>query len=58
MLLFCELSRFDVEVGGWVSAQLGIANFYDHMSHKHILPGENKGIDHIGVRFHLRFEWR
>lgn len=30
-------------------------HFYDHMSHKHVLPGEKEGIDHIGLRYHFTF---
>jgi hypothetical protein len=29
--------------------------FYDHMSHRGVLPGEIEGIDHIGIRYHFAF---
>lgn len=52
------LPRRGFELGGYFSAQQGIAIFYDHMSHQHFLPGENEGIDHIGIRYHFLFNRR
>jgi hypothetical protein len=48
------LPRLGFEVEGYFSAKQGISIFYDHMSHKGILPGENEGLDHIGIRYHFR----
>ena len=52
------LPRLGFELGGYFSAQQGISIFYDHMSHKYILPGENEGLDHIGIRYHFLFNRR
>jgi lipid A 3-O-deacylase len=52
------LPRLGFEVGGYFSAKQGISIFYDHMSHKDILPGENEGLDHIGIRYHFLFNRR
>ena len=52
------LPRLGFEVGGYFTATQGLSIFYDHMSHKGVLPGENEGVDHIGIRYHLRFNQR
>jgi len=49
------LPRFGLEMGGYWGDKHGISLFFDHMSHKGVLPGENEGIDHIGIRYHLLF---
>jgi lipid A 3-O-deacylase len=49
------LPRLNVELGSKFLRQHGISLFYDHMSHKGLLPGENEGIDHIGIRYHYYF---
>lgn len=49
------LPRLGFEVGGYFAERHGLSFFYDHMSHKGVLPGENEGIDHIGIRYHWRF---
>jgi hypothetical protein len=49
------LPRVGFEVGGYFAGKHGISIFYDHMSHKGSLGGENEGIDHIGIRYHLLF---
>ena len=49
------LPRLGFEMGVHFAERQGIAIFYDHMSHKYVLPGENEGIDHIGIRYHWRF---
>jgi hypothetical protein len=49
------LPRLNIELGTYSSGKHGLSLFYDHMSHKHVLPGENEGIDHIGIRYHFRF---
>lgn len=46
------LPRLAVELGSYLGEKHAVSLFYDHMSHKGFLPGENEGIDHIGVRFH------
>jgi hypothetical protein len=47
------LPRLHLEIGKKFSGRHGLSLFYDHMSHKGVLPGENEGIDHVGVRYHL-----
>jgi hypothetical protein len=49
------LPRLGFEVGTDFAGRHALSIFYDHMSHKGILPGENEGIDHIGIRYHLLF---
>jgi lipid A 3-O-deacylase len=49
------IPRLNIELGTYFKERHGISFFYDHMSHKHVLPGENEGIDHIGFRYHFRF---
>jgi len=46
------LPRLNVEIGSYFRKNHGLSFFYDHMSHKGVLPGENEGIDHIGFRYH------
>jgi lipid A 3-O-deacylase len=47
------LPRLHIELGTYLrpGATRGVSLFYDHISHKWILPGENEGIDHIGIRY-------
>jgi hypothetical protein len=50
------LPRLNIELGTNFWENHGISVFYDHMSHKGILAGENEGIDHIGIRYHYKFK--
>lgn len=45
------LPHFSVELGYKLKDNSGISLYYDHMSHQHLLHGENEGIDHIGLRY-------
>lgn len=49
------LPRLGIELGTAFLRNYGVSVFYGHMSHKGILPGENEGIDHIGIRYHFSF---
>jgi len=49
------LPRLNIELGTYFRGNQGLSLFYDHMSHKGVLPGENEGIDHIGIRYHVKF---
>jgi hypothetical protein len=49
------LPRLNVELGTRLWGNHGLSLFYDHMSHKGVLPGENEGLDHVGIRYHYRF---
>lgn len=50
------LPRFSAELGYKIDYRHGFGLFYDHMSHKDILPGENEGIDHVGLRYFYYFK--
>jgi hypothetical protein len=52
------LPRLSLELGAYFWSKHGVSLFYDHMSHKGVLPGENEGIDHIGIRYHFVFPRR
>jgi hypothetical protein len=52
------LPRLNVEIGFSFKSNHAISLFYDHMSHKGVLGGENEGIDHIGLRYHYTFKSR
>ena len=45
------LPHFSAELGYKFKGNSGISLYYDHMSHYAILPGENEGIDHVGLRY-------
>jgi len=45
------LPRLGLEAGYRVSPVASVSLFYDHMSHKWIVDGENEGLDHIGLRY-------
>lgn len=49
------LPRGSLELGYRLNAQSAVTVFYDHMSHKGIIGGENEGIDHIGLRYRRDF---
>jgi lipid A 3-O-deacylase len=49
------LPRLNIELGQYFRSKHGVSFFYDHMSHKGVLPGENEGIDHLGIRYHFIF---
>lgn len=49
------LPRLGLEAGYRFSPDQSVSFFYDHMSHKWIMAGENEGIDHIGLRYRLAF---
>jgi lipid A 3-O-deacylase len=49
------LPRLGLEAGYRISPDQSVSFFYDHMSHKWIMAGENEGIDHIGLRYRLAF---
>lgn len=46
------MPRFGVELGYRLHGEAAFTFYYDHMSHKWIIGGENEGLDHIGVRYH------
>ena len=50
------LPRLHIELGTNFWKNHGLSLFYGHMSHKGILPGENEGLDHIGLRYHYTFK--
>lgn len=49
------LPRLGLEAGYRFSPDQSVSLFYNHMSHKWVMEGENEGIDHIGLRYRLAF---
>lgn len=49
------LPLFGAEIGYRLDNKSAISLYYDHMSHKWIIPGENEGIDHTGLRYMRSF---
>lgn len=49
------LARVGAEAGYRLSPATALSLFYDHMSHRWLVGGENEGLDHIGVRYLRRF---
>lgn len=45
------LPHFGLEIGYRVGAGASLSLFFDHLSHKWIVGGENEGLDHVGVRY-------
>lgn len=45
------LPLFGGEIGYQLDKKSAISLYYDHMSHKWIISGENEGIDHTGLRY-------
>ncbi len=45
------MPRLGVEAGYRVSHGSTLSLYYDHMSHKWLIGGENEGLEHIGVRY-------
>ncbi|MDY6956665.1 MAG: acyloxyacyl hydrolase [Pseudomonadota bacterium] len=49
------LPRLGIELGYRITSGRSMALFYDHMSHKWVIGGENEGIDHTGLRYRQAF---
>ena len=49
------LPRLNIELGLKFLEHQALSIYYGHMSHKGVLPGENEGIDHVGLRYHYTF---
>lgn len=45
------MPRVGVETGYRVSPDATVSLYYDHMSHKWVIGGENEGLEHIGLRY-------
>lgn len=45
------MPRFGVEIGYRLDERSAVTLFVDHMSHKWVIPGENEGIEHTGLRY-------
>ena len=45
------LPRVGLELGYRISPAASVSLFFDHMSHKWIVAGENEGLDHVGLRY-------
>lgn len=49
------LPRFGLELGRYLGTEDAISLFFDHMSHKWVVEGENEGLDHLGLRYRRPF---
>jgi lipid A 3-O-deacylase len=49
------LPHFGGEFGYRLDKQSAVSLYYDHMSHKWIISGENEGLDHTGLRYMRSF---
>lgn len=49
------MPRLGVEWGYYVTTENAVSLYWDHMSHKGIISGENEGIDHLGLRYRRPF---
>jgi hypothetical protein len=45
------LPRFGLEIAYRISPAASVSLFFDHLSHKWIVGGENEGLDHTGLRY-------
>lgn len=45
------LPHFGLEIGYRIGSGALLSLFFDHLSHKWIISGENEGLDHVGVRY-------
>jgi lipid A 3-O-deacylase len=45
------LPHFGLEIGYRVGSGASLSLFFDHLSHKWLVGGENEGLDHVGVRY-------
>jgi len=45
------LPHLGLDAGYRITPVSAVSLFYDHMSHKWVLGGENEGLDHIGLRY-------
>lgn len=49
------LPHLGLDIGYRLDALAALSLFYDHMSHKGVIGGENEGIDHTGLRYLQKF---
>lgn len=49
------LPRFSLELGLRLDRDRAVTLFFDHVSHLGYLDDENEGIDHLGLRYRLRY---
>lgn len=47
--------RYGLELGLRLDRGRAVTLFYDHMSHQELLDDENEGIDHVGLRYRIRY---
>lgn len=45
------LPRVGIEIGYRIDARSAVSLFFDHMSHKWVIEGENEGLDQTGLRY-------
>lgn len=49
------LPHFGLNYGYYLTNGHAISLYWDHMSHKWVIEGENEGIDHLGLRYQRPF---
>lgn len=49
------LPRFSLELGMRLDRDRAVTLFFDHVSHLGYLDDENEGIDHLGLRYRIRY---
>lgn len=49
------LPRFSLELGVRLDRERSVTLFFDHISHLGYLDDENEGIDHLGLRYRIRY---
>lgn len=49
------LPHFGLNYGYYLTSGHAISLYWDHMSHKWVIEGENEGIDHLGLRYQRPF---
>lgn len=49
------LPRFSLEMGVRLDPDRAVTLFFDHISHLGYLDDENEGIDHLGLRYRMRY---
>lgn len=49
------MPRLGLEWGYYLTSENALSLYWDHLSHKGIISGENEGIDHMGLRYRRPF---
>ena len=49
------LPHFGLNYGYYLTSGHAVSLYWDHMSHKWVVEGENEGLDHLGLRYQRPF---